>query len=209
MHANKTFIVTGGGRGLGLDIARAFLAEGANVAISDVNEATLTACSEKLATDHADKFLTIKADSTNDEEVQALIKATVEKFGRLDGLINNAAVNDDMSPVGDCDRSMWEKNILVNLTGPYVTCHWAVQQMMKQDEVNKARGVILNVASSAGMFGMRSGAAYTASKHGLIGLTKNTAAFYGPRGIRCMAIRKFLSRLTQEWIWLTGQCLVR
>ncbi|KAI8274364.1 3-beta-hydroxycholanate 3-dehydrogenase (NAD(+)) 2 [Colletotrichum sp. SAR 10_98] len=108
---------------------------------------------------------------------------------RLDVLINNASISDKMHPTGDCDMAMWEKNILVNMTGPFVTSQAAIQQFLKQDAPEGGqRGVILNVISPAGLNGARAGVAYTASKHGTVGLTRSTAAFYGPKGIRCLAI---------------------
>ncbi|CAI0653559.1 unnamed protein product, partial [Colletotrichum noveboracense] len=133
----------------------------------------------------------IKCDVTSPASVAEAFSTylSADPSRRLDVLINNAGISDKMHPTGDCDMAMWEKNILVNMTGPFVTSQAAIQQFLKQDaREGGQRGVILNVISAAGLNGARAGVAYTASKHGTVGLTRSTAAFYGPKGIRCLAI---------------------
>jgi len=179
---NKTVIVTGAAGGLGLAIAKAFAAQGANLVITDIDDKRLAECPASF---DVARTLVLKVDGTDDAAVDGMIKTAVGKFGRIDVLVNNAAVNDFMEPVGDCSRAMWDKNLLVNLTAPFISSQLAVRQFLAQEP---AKGVILNVISAAGASGFRAGCAYTASKHGLVGLTKNTAAFYGSKGIRCVAI---------------------
>lgn len=91
---------------------------------------------------------------------------------------------DRMDPAGDVDRKLWDRVIAINLTAPAMVSKQAVNMFLKHD----TKGVIVNIASVAGTRGFAAGAAYTASKHGVIGLTKNTAAYYSFKGIRCNAI---------------------
>ncbi|KAF1810323.1 dehydrogenase [Eremomyces bilateralis CBS 781.70] len=183
--AGKTAIVTGGAGGLGLAIVQRFLSEGANVVATDIDPKRLEECPATVPAEHRERLLAVQCDSTDESAVEKTIEETVQKLGRLDILINCAAINDQMAPVGDCPRALWDRNLLVNLTAPFITSQHSVRQMLKQEPKG---GVLLNIISSAGEFGYRAGCAYTASKHGLVGLTKNTAAFYGPEGIRCLAI---------------------
>ncbi|EGY19683.1 bacilysin biosynthesis oxidoreductase bacC [Verticillium dahliae VdLs.17] len=148
---NKTVIVT------------AFLAAGANVVATDIQDTLLDALPAAIEAEHKERLLPYKCDSSDDAGVQKLVSDTVARFGRLDIL---------------------DSNLLVNLTGPFVTSQNAVRQYLSQELVNGHRGTTLNVISTAGNHGGRAGVAYTASKHGLVGLTKSTAAFYGPKGIR-------------------------
>jgi NAD(P)-dependent dehydrogenase (short-subunit alcohol dehydrogenase family) len=155
-YTGKTVIVTGAAGGLGLALAQAFYANNANVVITDVNDARLASAPEQFAAEDREKrFLAVKADSSDEAQVEELIKKTVEKFGSLDVLVNNAAVNDDMEPTGDVGRTMWDLNIKVNLTAPYVTSKAAINEFLKKDGPQK--GVILNVSSAAGMHGYRAG----------------------------------------------------
>ncbi|CRJ96580.1 hypothetical protein BN1723_008640 [Verticillium longisporum] len=164
---NKTVIVTGGAGGLGFAIVQAFLAAGANVVATDIQDTLLDALPAAIEAEHKERLLPYKCDSSDDAGVQKLVSDTVARFGRLDIL---------------------DSNLLVNLTGPFVTSQNAVRQYLSQELVNGHRGTILNVISTAGNHGGRAGVAYTASKHGLVGLTKSTAAFYGPKGIRPVGI---------------------
>ncbi|KAH6705982.1 bacilysin biosynthesis oxidoreductase bacC [Verticillium dahliae] len=140
-----------------------FLAAGANVVATDIQDTLLDALPAAIEAEHKERLLPYKCDSSDDAGVQKLVSDTVARFGRLDIL---------------------DSNLLVNLTGPFVTSQNAVRQYLSQELVNGHRGTTLNVISTAGNHGGRAGVAYTASKHGLVGLTKSTAAFYGPKGIR-------------------------
>lgn len=201
---NTTVIITGAGGGLGKATATAFLAAGANVSICDVNQGRLTATEQEWTSSsnpaaagegHSpEKFLTTVADVTDERSVQALVAATVAKFGRLDVLINNAGIMDDFSPVGACPRELWDKVMAVNLLGPYNTSRAAIAQFEKQQPQQQDRqqgeggGVIINICSVAALYGDFAGAAYTASKHGLLGLSRNTAACYSGKGIYTVAL---------------------
>ncbi|KAK3940550.1 hypothetical protein QBC46DRAFT_122753 [Diplogelasinospora grovesii] len=190
----KTVIVTGAAGGLGKAIADAFLAAGANVVICDVNPQRIAAAEEEWTKSYSGKFLTKQTDVSDETAVQELIDAAVAKFGRLDVLVNNAGVMDDFSPVGACSRDQWDRVLGINLNGPYLTCKAAVTQFEKQQESQpqpqpgSIGGVMVNIGSNASFMGFTSGVAYTVSKAGVMALTKNTAGYYGPKGIYCMAL---------------------
>ncbi|KAF7121979.1 hypothetical protein CNMCM5793_009533 [Aspergillus hiratsukae] len=179
----KTCLVTGGAGGLGKAIASHFLAAGANVVICDVNEDRLQQTSAELG--ETGRLKAIKADITSASAVQTLFDEIIADFEKLDILVNNAGIMDRFDPVGDLDEALWDKVIAVNLTAPFLLSKLAVRNMLAQPTTD---GCIVNIVSVAGKAGWAAGAAYTASKHGLVGLTKNTAAFYGNKGIRCNAL---------------------
>jgi NAD(P)-dependent dehydrogenase (short-subunit alcohol dehydrogenase family) len=151
---NKTVIVTGGAGGLGLAIAKAFAAQGANVIITDIDDKRLAECPAAFEESAKPRVLPLKVDGTDEKAVEGMIKTAVEKFGHIDVLVNNAAVNDRMDPVGDCSREMWDKNLLVNLTAPFISSQLAIRQFLSQEP---KKGVILNVISGAGAHGFRAG----------------------------------------------------
>lgn len=184
-----TVIVTGAGGGLGKAIATAFLAAGSNVAICDVNQARLEATEKEwLAAGHAaERVLTTTTDVTDPASVQALVDKTAERFGRLDLLVNNAGIMDDFSPAAECSPEQWARVMGVNLNGPFYATRAAVAQFQKQEGGEKG-GLIINVCSVAAKSGHSAGAAYTASKHGLLGLSKNTAFAYADKGIYSVAL---------------------
>jgi NAD(P)-dependent dehydrogenase (short-subunit alcohol dehydrogenase family) len=157
-YTGKTVIVTGGASGLGLAIVKAFHAEGANVIATDINDKALNALHSSAGVPADDsRLVPYNCDSADEAKVQKLIADATTMFGRLDVLVNNAGVNDNLDPAGDCSMAMWERNIRVNVTGPFITTKYAVKQFVKQDLVNGSRGVILNVISAAGSNGARAG----------------------------------------------------
>ncbi|KKY36752.1 putative 3-ketoacyl-acyl carrier protein reductase [Diaporthe ampelina] len=185
---SHTVIVTGGGGGLGKAIATAFLAAGSNVAICDVNQARLAATEQEwLAAGHAaERILTTTTDVTDVASVQALVDSTAARFGRLDLLVNNAGIMDDFSPAAECSPELWARVLGVNLNGPFYATRAAVAQFQKQEA--GGGGLIINICSIAARSGHNAGAAYTASKHGMLGLSKNTAFAYADKGIYSIAL---------------------
>lgn len=181
--AGKTIVVTGGAGGLGKAIASAFLDAGANVAIFDVHEGRLKETAAEWEK-YGDKFITAQTDITDETAVATFFTNAAAKFGRIDMLINNAGIMDKFDAAGTLPLDLWNKVLGVNLTGAYLCTKAAVNAFESQ---SPSGGTIINISSVAGVRGFAAGAAYTVSKHGLLGLMKNTATFYGPKGINSIA----------------------
>lgn len=177
---DKITIVTGASSGMGKEIARLYLAEGAVVYGIDLNKERLDVAAKEFSNDD---FHPLVADISQVEVVESMLEEIIKSAGRIDVLVNNAGIMDDMLPVGEVSDQLWNKVLAVNLNGPMYLTRKAVKQMLEQ-----GGGNIINIASIGGLYGSRAGAAYTVSKHGLIGLTKNTAFMYALKGIRCNAI---------------------
>jgi NAD(P)-dependent dehydrogenase (short-subunit alcohol dehydrogenase family) len=178
----KVAIVTGSAGGLGKVIAQHLLLAGAQVVLCDVNETALEATYNELKT-HG-KCITIKVDVSSSSSVQELFEKTISQLGKIDILVNNAGIMDKFDGAADCEEDLWNRVLAINLTGPYMTTKLAVKHFLARN----SPGTILNICSLGGLLGHRAGAAYTASKHGLVGLTKNTAAAYVANNIRCNGI---------------------
>lgn len=179
---NKVAIVTGAASGMGKAIAELYAKEGAKVVVSDLNleGAQTVADSIKLAGGEA---LAIKTNVASEEEINQLFSETQSAFGGLDILVNNAGIMDGMEPVGEITNQRWDLVFSVNTTAVMQTMRLATDIFLKQ-----GHGVIVNNISAGGLYGARAGAAYTASKHAVVGLTKNTAFMYADKNIRCNGI---------------------
>lgn len=179
---DKSVVITGAGSGMGRQMTHLFAREGAKVLAADWHQDTLdeTVAEAKSRGDTVDGF---KADVADQEQTEAMIDKAVSLHGRIDVLVNNAGIMDLFEPVGDVSNDIWRRVFSVNLDGPMFAMRKAVPLML-----NSGAGSILNIASVAGLRGGAAGAAYTASKHALIGLTRNTAWMYAKKGVRCNAI---------------------
>ncbi|KAH9895452.1 short chain dehydrogenase [Xylariomycetidae sp. FL2044] len=182
----KSVIVTGAAGGLGKAIAAAFLEAGASVAVCDVNEERLRETEVEWAKKFSAPVFLAKVDITSSEAVQGFFRDVAARFGRVDMLVNNAGVMDTFDPVGSTTESMWDRVLSVNLTGAFLCTRAAVNAMETQS--SPAGGVIISIGSVASYRGVNAGAAYTVSKHGLLGLVRNTAGFYGEKGIFSIAL---------------------
>lgn len=169
---NKLAVVTGAASGIGRSMVRRFVAEGATVVAVDMDEGRLA----KVAAETGCRM--VVADISSDEGIAAMLDQE-----RIDILCNNAGILDALTPLADVDDAMWERVMRVNVTGPFKAIRSVIPRMIEQKG-----GVILNTCSAAALSGGRAGAAYTASKHALLGLTRSTAWYYGDQGIRSNAI---------------------
>lgn len=179
---DKVAVITGAASGMGKEMAKLFTEEGAKVVLADVVETSLNEVVSELQT--ADKpAVGVVANVAVEEDVQKMIDTAVNTFGHLDILVNNAGIMDKMTSAADVTDDLWNRVFAVNVTGPMRAIRKALPIMMDQ-----GHGVIINTASIGGLYGSRAGAAYTASKHAVIGLTKNVGYQYHKFGIRCNAI---------------------
>jgi NAD(P)-dependent dehydrogenase (short-subunit alcohol dehydrogenase family) len=179
---NKVAIITGAASGIGKAIAILYAQEGAKVVVSDINpEGAQAVVAEITATNGL--AIAVAANVALQSDVDNLIDSAVKEYGTLDILVNNAGIMDNFVPAGEVTDELWDKIISVNTTGPMRTIRKSLPIFIAQK-----KGVIVNIASIGGLQGSRAGAAYTASKFAVVGLTKNVGFQYFGSGIRCNAI---------------------
>ena len=174
---NKIAIITGAGQGLGEALARRLAAEGCKVVVADMNGEN----ARKVAASLPDA-MGVTVDVTNEEQVAALVAATVARYGRLDIMVPNAGIL-IAEPIDSADVSKWRKVIDVNLVGNMLCCKYAAREFIKQKS-----GVIVAVNSKSGKRGSFRNSAYAASKFGAIGLIQSVALELAPHGARANAI---------------------
>lgn len=178
----KVVLLTGASSGMGREMALLFAKEGAKV-VAVARRMNRLEDLAKEAADTAGELIPLEGDVSKDEDIDHMVDFTLEKYGKLDILVNNAGILDDFVPVGELTDELWNKVININLTSPMKLARKVLPIMEKQE-----CGNIINVSSVGGLHGSRAGGAYTASKFGLTGLTKNIAYMYAEKGIRCNAI---------------------
>ncbi|WP_313053499.1 SDR family NAD(P)-dependent oxidoreductase [Pseudomonas lopnurensis] len=180
----KVAIITGGGGGIGSGTAKRLAEEGAKVVCADIHLASARRAVEALG----GQGLAVECDSADDASVKALVERTLEHFGRLDILFNNAALTDpevlqhDRTAI-EIPLDVWRRVLDVNLTGYLIGCRHAIPAMIANDG-----GSIINMASGSGTLGDLARIAYGTSKAGVINLTRYIATQYGRQGIRCNAV---------------------
>jgi len=178
----KSAIVTGAASGIGRATALKFAREGARVICADKNEAgagtTAAACRELGA-----EAFGVYCDVSVEADVKNLVESTVERFGRLDVIFNNAGIGNPPLPLGEMPLEEFEKTLSVNLRGVFLGCKYAAPVMARQ-----GGGSIINTASVLGHVGSFLVGPYNASKGAVVTLTKNVAIDYGPAGVRCNCI---------------------
>ena len=180
--AGKTAFITGAGSGMGRAMARRFAAEGATVAAADIDEGRACAIAEEIRAGGGEAAA-FKVDVADAGSVGAAAEAALGELGRVDVLCSNAGILDDYHTVLETPEEEWDRVLAINLKGMYLTSRALLPQM-----VENGGGVIVNTASIAGLVAGGGGAAYTAAKHGVIGLTRQLAFDFGSRGVRANCI---------------------
>ncbi len=178
----KVAVITGAGSGMGRAMANLFAAEGAKIVAAEWNEATLAEVVAEVKA-AGGEVVGVRGNVALEADCDKIIDGAVAAFGGVDILCNNAGVMDIQQGAAEMDNAMWERVLGINLNGPMYLTRKAVPVMK-----GGSGGSIINTASVAGVGGGAAGCAYTVSKHGVIGLTKNTAFRYAQEGIRCNAI---------------------
>lgn len=175
----KVALVTGAANGIGWATTQAFASAGYAIVLVDLDGERLTECRRRLAGDH----LTAAIDVSDEVAVASTIDQVMERFGRLDAVINNAGWIDPLADTGEQKIADWNKVIAVNLTGTYVVSRAASAALTRRKS-----GVIVNVASIAGLVGLPRRNAYGAAKAGIVALTRSLACELGPLGVRVNAV---------------------
>jgi 3-oxoacyl-[acyl-carrier protein] reductase len=163
---SRVAIVTGGARGIGLSIAQRLLASGASVALWDIDPKALDQAGQQLSS--VGKVAGIVVDVTSTQSVAAATADTIRAFGKIDILVNNAGIAGVNARVWETDPAEWQRVLNINLTGPFLVCHAVVPKLLEN-----GYGRIVNIASIAGKEGNPNASHYSASKAGLIALTKS------------------------------------
>jgi NAD(P)-dependent dehydrogenase (short-subunit alcohol dehydrogenase family) len=177
----KVLVVTGGGGGIGRAVAERFASEGARVALVDVDDAALQQSASAVER-AGGEALAIRADVTRGDEVRRYVEATLARFGAIDCFHNNAGILGDLAPLTEYAEETFDRVIAVNLRGVWLGMKHVAPAMRTPG------AAIVNTASIAGLMGSRHLAAYTASKHAVVGLTRTGALELAARGIRVNAI---------------------
>jgi NAD(P)-dependent dehydrogenase (short-subunit alcohol dehydrogenase family) len=178
----KVALVTGGGSGIGQAACKAFAQAGAQVMVVDINGPAAEATAEAVRALGA-SAQAATADVSNSAEVQGYVAATMKAFGRIDAFFNNAGIEGQISPIAEYDEANWDRVIATNLKGTFLGLRHVLPVMIAQQS-----GSIVNSASVAGTVGAPGMAAYAASKHAIIGLTRTAAGEVGRQGVRVNAI---------------------
>jgi NAD(P)-dependent dehydrogenase (short-subunit alcohol dehydrogenase family) len=179
--SEKVVIITGAGRGIGKRAALLFAAEGARLALVDIDEKNGEAVADEVRS-KGGEALYIKTDLTDASDVERMVNAVFERYQQIDVLYNNAGIN-YYGKLADTDEAAWDKVMAVNVKSVYLTCKYVIPVMAAQK-----KGSIVNTGSSASLVGLESLAVYTASKGAVLQLTRNMALDYAKDGIRVNAL---------------------
>lgn len=180
--AGKVGLVTGGASGIGRATALAFAAAGARVVVADLNADGAQATVELIRAAGGEARC-MPADVSEAGQVEALVRETVAAYGRLDCAFNNAGISQYGTPIPELPEDVWDRVIRVNLRSVFLCMKYEIPQLIRQ-----GGGAIVNTASGYGLKGARGNAAYVASKHGIVGLTKVAALENAQAGVRVNAL---------------------
>ena len=175
----KVAIVTGAAMGMGEATARVFAAAGAHVLVSDISSEPGEATAESIRQDGGSASF-CRTDVSSAADAEAMVRTAVERYGRLDCAVNNAAVTPDTHPIVELDEQEWDRVLAVDLKGVALSLKFEIAQLLAQGD----GGAIVNIGSVSSQRPQPNNAAYVAAKHGVIGLTKVASLENAPRGIR-------------------------
>jgi 3-hydroxybutyrate dehydrogenase len=178
---DKSAIVTGGGGGIGRSVALALAAEGVAVAVADIDEHAASRVADEVAT-AGGRSLAVTVDVTSKASAEAMVDRALTEFGRVDVLVNGAGVQ-FVAPILEFPEEQWHRLIAINLTGTFLCSQAALRSMIPQGS-----GRIINISSTLGKVGAKFKPAYTAAKHGVIGLTRSLALEVAEGGITVNAV---------------------
>ncbi len=179
---HKVALVTGAGSGMGEATALLFAKDGFKVVLADMNEKAILNVEEKIKV-NGGTAISVKCDVSDEKQVESLVDTAVKTFGRLDAAFNNAGIQVQPAETADILAEDFDRIINVNLRGCWLSMKYEIRQMLKN-----GGGTIINNSSIAGLGGSPTRAAYSAAKHGILGLTRTAAAEYATRGIRVNAV---------------------
>ena len=180
----KIALVTGGGSGLGEAISKELAGKGAKVVLADINLGAAERVAGEIAA-AGGTATAVEADTSRKEDAERSVRRAVEVYGALHLAVNNAGIGGPAAPAGETDLDAWDKVIAINLSGVLYGMRYQIPEMLK---AGAERSAIVNMASIHGTVAALGNGAYTAAKHGVVGITKNAAAEYGPQGLRINSV---------------------